>query len=105
MRISDWSSDVCSSDLMTRHRIDEKAIAFVTRWTRYCQEPSKILGDAAANRLVSDREAFLKGAGGTSRIRSKKARERWGGESGGAMDYRWFTAGSCLNDLATPTNA
>ncbi len=90
---------------MTRHRIDEKAIAFVTRWTRYCQEPSKILGDAAANRLVSDREAFLKAAGGTSRIRSKKARERWGGESGGAMDYRWFTARSCLNDLATPKNA
>ncbi len=51
---------------MTRHRIDEKAIAFVTRWTRYCQEPSKILGDQAANRLVSDREVFLKSAGGTS---------------------------------------
>jgi hypothetical protein len=90
---------------MTRHRIDEKAIAFVTRWTRYCQEPSKILGDQAANRLVSDREVFLKSAGGTSRIRSQKARERWGGESGGAMDYRWFTARSCLNDLAAPANA
>jgi hypothetical protein len=90
---------------MTRHRIDEKAIAFVTRWTRYCQEPSKILSDAAANRLVVDREVFLKSAAGTSRIRSKKARERWGGESGGAMDYRWFTARSCLNDLAASANA
>ena len=87
--------------LITRHSIDEKVIAFVRKWTAHSDDPHKLLNDAAACRLVSDREVYLKSEGGTSRIRSAKQRERWSGESGSQqMDFRWLTARSCLNDLA-----
>jgi hypothetical protein len=91
---------------MTRHRIDQQAISFARRWTQLCEEPEKLLDNSAANRLVSDREVFLKASSGTSRIRFSKQRDRWGGESGSQqMDFRWRTARSCLNDLATPADA
>ncbi|MCK1513073.1 hypothetical protein IVB22_10920 [Bradyrhizobium sp. 190] len=118
---SNWAKDLNPADvtlfaqripelpalgLMTRHRIDEKAISFVRRWTQFCAEPEKLLDNSAANRLVSDREVFLKAGSGISRIRFSKQRERWGGESGSQqMDFRWHTARSCLNDLATPAHA
>lgn len=91
---------------ITRHRIDNKAIGFVQRWTQLCGEPQKLLDHPDANRLVSDREVYLKAGSGTSRIRSAKQRERWRGESGTQqMDFRWHIARSCLNDLANPAHA
>jgi hypothetical protein len=59
-----------------------------------------LLSDPRAAALVGDREVFLKGASGTSRITSRKARARWRGESGSTLDYRWHVARRCLNDLA-----
>jgi Family of unknown function (DUF6361) len=98
--------ELAALGMMTRHRIDHQAISFVRQWTQLCDEPEKLLDSSAANRLVSDREVFLKASSGTSRIRFSKQRDRWGGESGSQqMDFRWNTARSCLNDLATPENA
>lgn len=87
--------------LLTRHGIDDKAVTFVRKWTAHSADPHKLLDDADACRLVSEREVYLKLGSGTSRIRSAKQRERWSGESGSQqMDFRWLTAQSCLNDLA-----
>src|SRR3546814_14026522 len=55
-------SDLSLLASMTWHRIDEKAIPLVTRWPRSCQDPSKIPGDPAANRLPPVREPFFPGA-------------------------------------------
>ncbi|RUU43252.1 hypothetical protein EOC93_15620 [Mesorhizobium sp. M6A.T.Ce.TU.002.03.1.1] len=98
--------DLQAIGAITRHRIDEKAIGFVRRWTQLCDKPQSLLNDQDANRLVSDREVYLKAGSGTSRIRSAKQRERWRGESGSQqMDFRWRIARSCLNDLAKPADA
>src|SRR3546814_7830171 len=40
MRISDWSSDVCSSDLKAEHRIGNKAVA---RQPRHQDSPSRTI--------------------------------------------------------------
>lgn len=93
-------SDLGPLGLLTRHRVDDKTIAFVRRWTTLCRNPTNLVDDPVACRLVSDREVSLKGASGTSRIRSSKQRQRWSGESGTRMDYRWQTAKVYLNDLA-----
>lgn len=85
---------------ITRHSVDPRSVMFVRRWAERCQTPETLLTDEKAIALVSDREVFLKGAAGTSRIRSRKARARWRGESGSALDYRWHVARGCLNDLA-----
>jgi hypothetical protein len=50
--------------------------------------------------LVSQREIGLKRGNGTSRILFRKARDRWRGQSGGALDYRWPVVRRYLNDLA-----
>lgn len=83
----------------TRHKIDPGTFSFVKRWAQLC-EPGGQLAMPKAMRLVSDREVSLKAKVGTSRIRSRKARQRWNGESGGMMDYRWNVARAYLNDLA-----
>ncbi|MBF5089070.1 hypothetical protein F1640_03275 [Novosphingobium sp. NBM11] len=85
---------------ITRHSVDPHAILFVRRWAERCLGPDTLLSDSGAAALVSDREVFLKGASGTSRIASRKARARWRGESGSTLDYRWHVARRCLNDLA-----
>lgn len=91
---------------MTRHRVDDKTMLFVERWTTHCTDPLKLLSDPQASQLVANREVFLKSANGTSRINFSKQRERWAGESGSQqMNFRWNTARSCLNDLAKPPNA
>lgn len=90
---------------LTRHRIDPRAIAFVERWTDCCATPHRLADSVVASRIVCDREIFLKKGAGTSRIVSKKARARWGGESGGIMDFRWAIAKRCLNDLAAAPDA
>ncbi len=85
---------------ITRHSVDPHAILFVRRWAERCLSPDTLLSDPRAAALVGDREVFLKGGSGTSRIASRKARARWRGESGSALDYRWHVARGCLNDLA-----
>jgi len=90
---------------LTRHRIDPKTITFVERWLDCCTAADQLANSVSANRLVSDREIYLKKDSGTSRIASKKARARWGGESGGMMDFRWAIAKRCLNDLAAAPDA
>lgn len=91
---------------LTRHRVDERTLGFVRRWTELAPGGAGLLDHAGALALVSDREVYLKAGGGTSRIRSAKQRERWKGNSGGQMmDFRWFRARSCLNDLAAKPNA
>ncbi|TFI58626.1 hypothetical protein E2493_09410 [Sphingomonas parva] len=88
--------------LLVRHRIRPETVAFVRNWAVQCHSPGDLLKRRAAVELVERREVFLKGAAGTSRILSEKARARWGGESGGALDYRWRVVRRCLNDLAKP---
>lgn len=85
---------------LTRHSVDPHTIMFVRRWAERCRDPDTLLSDPRAAALVGDREASLKSASGTSRITSSKARARWRGESGSALDYRWHVARGCLNDLA-----
>jgi hypothetical protein len=86
---------------ITRHSVDLDAILFVRRWADRCLAPETLLKDKKAAALVGDREVSLKAASGTSRIKFRKARARWRGESGTALDYRWRVARRCLNDLAT----
>src|SRR3546814_19558884 len=85
---------------ITRHSVDPRTVLFVRRWAERCRTSDKLLGDHTAVQLVSDREVLLKGKSGTSRIGSRKARARWRGESGRALDYRWHVARRCLHDLA-----
>ena len=118
--LADWTNELSSADVdlvrrrlpefpefgrLTRHRIDPKTIAFVERWTDCCTAALGLADDVAASRIVCDREIYLKKDSGTSRIASKKARARWGGESGGMMDFRWAIAKRCLNDLAVAPDA
>ena len=86
---------------ITRHSVDPHAVLFVLRWSCRCRAPETLLTDETVAALVGDREVFLKGASGTSRIKSRKVRAGWRGESGSALDYRWQVARRCLNDLAT----
>lgn len=92
--------------ILTRHRVDPKTLTFVARWTEIAGVGHRLLEDAAVLRLVSAREEYLKAGNGTSRIRFSKQRERWNGDSGGQlMDFRWFIARSCLNDIAAAPRA
>lgn len=118
--LADWTNELSQADVdlvrrrlsefpefgrLTRHRIDPKTIAFVERWTDCCTAAHGLADDVSASRIVCDREIYLKKDAGTSRIASKKARARWGGESGGMMDFRWAIAKRCLNDLAAASDA
>jgi hypothetical protein len=87
--------------MITRHSVDPFTVLFVRHWAELCQTPETLLTDGRAAKLVSDREVFLKGASGTSRIKSRKARARWRGDSGSVLDYRWGVARRYLNDLVT----
>jgi hypothetical protein len=87
--------------MIVRHRVRDQTVDFVRRWAGHCRRPGDVLTSAAAVQLVERREVFLKGRAGTSRILSEKARARWGGESGSALDFRWPVVRRCLNDLAT----
>jgi hypothetical protein len=91
---------------LTRHRVDDRTLAFVGRWTELSPGGEGLLDHAGALSLVGDREVYLKSGGGTSRIRSARQRERWKGDSGSQMmDFRWFRAKRCLNDLAAKPRA
>jgi hypothetical protein len=99
-------SEIPGLGILTRHRIDEKTLTFVRRWTEFARGGEALLNDAGALRLVGAREEYLKAGNGTSRIRFSKQRDRWNGESGGRlMDFRWFIARSCLNDIAAAPRA
>lgn len=118
---NDWAGSIGAADVdllarrlpeipglgaLTRHRIDDRTLNFVRRWNELAPGGADLLEHAGALTLVGDREVYLKGGGGTSRIRFAKQRERWRGDSGTQMmDYRWFRARSCLNDLAAKPNA
>src|SRR3546814_1380995 len=69
MRISDWSSDVCSSDLVAADPADELVdIAALARGEEGERRAGKSVGngqvDVAADRLVDDREVIGRIAGG-----------------------------------------
>src|SRR3546814_2990785 len=55
MRISDWSSDVCSSDLLTHHHINHIAdvpVLMIDRWLLSSAEPLEVYGPPGSARLV-----------------------------------------------------
>src|SRR3546814_16259113 len=63
MRISDWSSDVCSSDLSTYARCDNstpngKALSRTTRVMGYCNSHDN---DRCADRPIRDRKSVEEG--------------------------------------------
>src|SRR3546814_9631028 len=73
MRISDWSSDVCSSDLVAR-RLTQPRFAFAAR-ARFCDaESARDIGIAAA--IDADE-------GGGDALRQKGEDEPRGGIGGG----------------------
>lgn len=118
---AEWSNTLAATDVdllarrlpeipklgaLTRHRVDDRTLAFVRRWTEHASHGTALLEHAGALALVGDREVYLKAGNGTSRIRFAKQRERWNGDSGTQMmDFRWFRARSCLNDLAAKPRA
>src|SRR3546814_2236025 len=66
MRISDWSSDVCSSDLLRRcHQIIEREIAIRYRIERIGGRPVET--ERGGGRRAIDREARSGKRGGTQR--------------------------------------
>src|SRR3546814_21157108 len=91
MRISDWSSDVCSSDLPRRKADDWKPMStdrseFSTVLSQNIHDPSKGSGDRRQNRLcadqarrTADRESYRRseerrvGIGGGSTSRTQRA--------------------------------
>src|SRR3546814_5062611 len=56
MRISDWSSDVCSSDLMARWAKEQPLEAEPGAMFEYSSNTSVILADIAANALTASRD-------------------------------------------------
>jgi Family of unknown function (DUF6361) len=115
VELGNWRNELASADvelvirridelpalgMITRHSVDPLTIQFVRHWAEQCLTPETLLKDGRAAKLVSDREVFLKGTSGTSRIKSRKARARWRGDSGSVLDYRWTVARRYLNDLA-----
>src|SRR3546814_11480201 len=65
MRISDWSSDVCSSDLLRRVRVPLGVIGII-----YESRPN-VTADAAALGLMSGNAVILRG--GSEAVRSNRA--------------------------------
>src|SRR3546814_19402761 len=47
MRISDWSSDVCSSDLLLHQRVEIGVVLGIAHFSRNCVEALDHLGDRA----------------------------------------------------------
>lgn len=86
--------------VLTRHTIGPDTLSFVKGWAALCRDAPALPNSHAAEELVSKREVALKAHAGTSRIRSKPARERWRGGEAQRLDYRWGTAHRFLNDLA-----
>lgn len=85
----------------TRHRIDAAVLAFINQWVERCRLGEALITDEQAELLVSNREMSLKARMGTSRIRSAAARSRWKGDEARPLEYRWGTARTFLNDLAS----
>ena len=85
---------------LARHSIDASAIEFARQWATLCLGSEDLASSKSAIAAVSEREIHLKRHNGTSRILFRKARDRWRGQSGGALDYRWPVVRRYLNDLA-----
>src|SRR3546814_11479934 len=105
MRISDWSSDVCSSDLWRRSGGGRSRLTFCGRfcvvcrmgaWTRVEQDPNKARLDSLSKRLgeiKTSQEAETarqrsergssKGVAPGMRIVTESTEERLGGKEGG----------------------
>lgn len=93
-------ADLPELGALARHSVDGPLIAFVREWAELCLRGGNLAQSRRAVDAVSDREIYLKRANGTSRILFRKARDRWRGQSGGALDYRWPVIRRYLNDLA-----
>ena len=98
--VRDHRSEVRRLADYTRHRLRPDATLFVENWARFCAAPERLLRDGRPAALIIQREISLKAARGSSRFQNEEARRRWGGESGGELDYRWPVARQFLNDLA-----
>jgi hypothetical protein len=85
---------------LARHSVDPSAIAFARQWATLCLETEDLASSKGAVAVVGEREIHLKRHNGTSRILFRKARDRWRGQSGGALDYRWPVVRRHLNDLS-----
>lgn len=113
--LKQWASEVQASELdilgpglreilpiasRLRHSIDTSTVVFADRWIQYARDPHRLPANGRAHELIIAREKALKGSLGTSRFLNAAARERWGYQSGGRLDYRWPVVRSYLNDLA-----
>src|SRR3546814_10877972 len=91
MRISDWSSDVCSSDLISVGTTDGVA-AFVATQASGIGDAVTSLGSTLTLKILSDRPIFAPAMG----VYSHRLGERWlaGGasNSGGAALLAHFSA-------------
>src|SRR3546814_10263602 len=82
MRISDWSSDVCSSDLKAEHRIGNKA---VVRQPRHQDSPSRTILSETCTAICPPRRPMRPRNIGTSRSEERRVgkecvstcRSRW----------------------------
>ena len=89
-----------SLGILARHSVDDSAINFARQWATICLGTEDLANSRDAISTVGEREIHLKRHNGTSRILFRNARDRWRGQSGGALDYRWPVVRRYLNDLA-----
>ncbi|MGN6819518.1 MAG: DUF6361 family protein [Sphingomonas sp.] len=85
---------------IVHHSIDSRVTEFVQSWASLCLSERDLGRSHAAIEAVAQREICLKRAKGTSRILFSKQREKWRGQSGGQIDYRWPLVSRYLNELA-----
>lgn len=98
-RLDQGRTELPALGAKTRHTIDGSVQTFIADWVQRCRGGQTLFDDDRAIVLVSNRERRLKTKLGTSRIASAAARARWRGTAAQAMDYRWGTARTFLNDL------
>src|SRR3546814_1783051 len=90
MRISDWSSDVCSSDLIERLRVSRKAVyTFHSRLARRLQKGRVFLvGDAAHIMPIFGSQGMNSGARDVKNLAWKLAAVLNGKATGPILDAR-----------------
>lgn len=93
-------TDMAAQARSLGHGIKPQAVSFIEAWLKIVSSGKPVAGHAGAAQLVAARERDLKGAAGTARLQNKRAREHWGGWSGGRLIYRWDTAHQYLRDIA-----